>query len=581
MRATLVAATVFAVLSTGLVAQGALQAPCFEPQFGTNLGLGDDAVALAQPLGFSFPVPGGTTTTTTIGVSSNGFVWLDNSFDSGCCDGNETKFLARGPRIAALWTDLDPGTSGAVWFNTFPATGTLPARAVITWDQVPVFQLANAMTFQLQLFADGSVLMFFDPNTQFFGSSPLTGITAGNGAVSNFIDILGTATQPHDSGTLPSAYDLNFGFFDLSGAGWTFVPNGQGGYVVTQAGNCSFASATSFGIGCPKPATFYELFQLPSAIDLSNTALEFLPTGTGGYVCTPLPGFFTGFTNALTLGDDTTSGALTLPFPFNYPGGSTTAIEVSSNGFIWLQPQGPFGNSRCCNGDENQFVIDPASIAVLWQDLYPPGAQGGGGVFFDVVGTTEVHITWSDVPEFFNQGSNTCQITLRSDGSFRLSYGAVANLTHDVLAGFSQGGGSTVPGSIDLGQGTFATGAGGTPLRLASQLGSRPQLGTTFTMDVDQITQGSALGIMVFGVTSIPVGIDLTGIGMDGCSLYATLDTLVPFGLTGAVTSYGFAVPNSSTLSGVTFAAQAATLTPGSTPLNLLSSNGLELLLGY
>jgi hypothetical protein len=94
MRATLVAATVFAVLSTGLVAQGALQAPCFEPQFGTNLGLGDDAVALAQPLGFSFPVPGGTTTT-TIGVSSNGFVWLDNSFDSGCCDGNETKFLSR------------------------------------------------------------------------------------------------------------------------------------------------------------------------------------------------------------------------------------------------------------------------------------------------------------------------------------------------------------------------------------------------------------------------------------------------------------------------------------------------------
>jgi hypothetical protein len=68
---------------------------------------------------------------------------------------------------------------------------------------------------------------------------------------------------------------------------------------------------------------------------------------------------------------------------------------------------------------------------------------------------------------------------------------------------------------------------------------------------------------------------------MDGCSLYATLDTLVPFGLTGAVTSYGFAVPNSSTLVGVSFAAQAATLTPGSTPLNLLSSNGLELLLGY
>ena len=96
MRATLVAATFVAALSTGLVAQGAVQAPCFEPLFGTNLALGDDTVALAQPLGFAFPVPGGTTSTTTIGVSSNGFVWLDNSFDSGCCDGNESKFMSPG-----------------------------------------------------------------------------------------------------------------------------------------------------------------------------------------------------------------------------------------------------------------------------------------------------------------------------------------------------------------------------------------------------------------------------------------------------------------------------------------------------
>jgi hypothetical protein len=580
LRATLATVTAFTVLASGLMAQGALQAPCFEPLFGTNLGLGDDAVALAQPLGFSFPVPGGTTTT-TIGVSSNGFVWLDNSFDSGCCDGNEVKFLSRGPRIAALWADFDPSASGAVWFNTFPAAGTLPARAVITWDQVPLFQSGQPMTFQLQLFADGSVLLYFDPNTQFFANSPLTGITSGNGAVSNLIDILGTSGSPHDSGVLPSAYDINFGFFDLSGAAWTFVRNGQGGYIVTEAGNCTFASAMSFGIGCPKPATSYELFQLPSGIDLSNVALEFLPNGSGGYVCTQLPGFFTGFANGLALGDDDIASALALPFTFNYPGGSTNAIDVSSNGFVWLQPQGVFGNSRCCSGDENAFVSDPASIAVLWQDLYPPGAQGGGGVFFDVVGTTEVHITWSDVPEFFNQGSNTCQITLRSDGSFRLSYGAVANVTHDVLVGFSQGNGTTAPGSIDFSQGAFTTGPGGTPLRLAPQVNSRPRIGTTFTMQVDQITQGSALGVMVFGLSTIPGGLDLTFLGMGGCSLYATLDTLVPFALTGSPTSYAFPIANSSALIGVSFAAQAATLTPAATPLNLLSSNGLRVTLGY
>jgi hypothetical protein len=86
---------------------------------------------------------------------------------------------------------------------------------------------------------------------------------------------------------------------------------------------------------------------------------------------------------------------------------------------------------------------------------------------------------------------------------------------------------------------------------------------------------------MVFGVSGIPTGIDLTPIGMGGCSLYATLDSLIPFPLSGAVSSYGFVVPNSPPLIGVAFTAQAATLTPSVTPLNLLSSNGLQLLLGY
>ena len=576
LRATLATVTAFTVLASGLMAQGALQAPCFEPLFGTNLGLGDDAVALAQPLGFSFPVPGGTTTT-TIGVSSNGFVWLDNSFDSGCCDGNEVKFLSRGPRIAALWADFDPSASGAVWFNTFPAAGTLPARAVITWDQVPLFQSGQPMTFQLQLFADGSVLLYFDPNTQFFANSPLTGITSGNGAVSNLIDIRTTSSSPHDSGVLPSVFDINSGFFDLSGAAWTFVRNGQGGYIVTEAGNCTFASAVPFGIGCPKPAFFYETFP-PGSIDLSGTALEFIPTGAGGYVCTPVPGFFNGYANGLALGDEQTSGVLTLPFPFSYPGGSTTAIEVSSNGFVWLQPPVLPGDSRCCDVNEFWFLFDPASIAVLWQDLDPSSAPAGGGVFFDVVGT-EAHITWVDVPEVFGGLANTCQITLRSDGSFRLSYGAVVNQVHQVLAGFSDGSGSTPFGSIDLSQGTFTTGSGGTPLRLSSS--KRPQIGTTFTMVVDLITPGSLLGVMVLGVSGIPTGIDLTPIGMGGSSLYATLDSLIPFPLSGAVSSYGFVVPNSPPLIGVAFTAQAATLTPSVTPLNLLSSNGLQLLLGY
>ena len=54
----------------------------------------------------------------------------------------------------------------------------------------------------------------------------------------------------------------------------------------------------------PKPVTTYELFDSVSLIDLSNTAIEFLPNGTGGYVATPLAGFFNGYTNFQAFFDD-------------------------------------------------------------------------------------------------------------------------------------------------------------------------------------------------------------------------------------------------------------------------------------
>ena len=579
MQQSLSAALVAAVFAMPVLAQGATIAPCFEPIFGTNLNLGDDAVAQGQALGFSFPGPGGVTTA-TIDISSNGFVWLGSNPDSGCCDGQEAKFLTRGPRIAPLWVDLDPSSGGAVWFNTLPAAGPIPARAVVTWDQVPEFQGQPALTFQLQLFADGSVLMFYDANALVINHVCLTGITEGNNAVPNFIDIGSTGANPHDSGTNPSVYELQYFFSDLAPGAFTFVPNGQGGYLVTQQTNCSFASVVPFGVGCPRPVTTYELFTATNQVDLSNTALEFIPNGAGGYIVTPLPGFFAGYTGAESFGDDDAHGPFNLPFTFNYPGGSTNAIDVSSNGFVWLQAGN--GDPRCCNGDEFLFANDGASIAALWMDLDPTSAAPGAGIYFDVVGTTEAHITWVDVPEYFTGGTNTFQITLRSDDSFRLSWGNVANLGHDALVGFSEGSTGVIPGSLDLSAGTFVTGnAGAAPLRLAAQFGSRPVLGSTFTVEIDQITPGSALGILILGFTTFPGGLDLSPFGIQGCYLYGSLDLLNSVPLTGSPTSYSVPVPSALTLIGAQFSAQAATITPGFNPFDLLFSNGLALTLGY
>lgn len=575
MRTLLTLAAAAAILPSAASAQAAPNGPCLQSQFGTALNLGDDQTSPLLPLGFSFPGPAGAVTAIT--VSSNGFVWLGANGDSGCCHGDVNKFVSQMARIAPLWMDLDPSLGGQVWFGTQPASGPLPASAIVTWAAVPEYGSLNLVTVQLQLFADGSFSMYWDPGTTVQSHAALVGVTQGGGATPNFFDISQTATSPFDSGTNATAYeDFAFGF-DLTASVYTFVPNGQGGYSVTSK-SCPFASTRRFGIGCPKPVTTYELFGSSNPIDLSNTALEFTPTGTGGYVITPATTFFTGYTGFQVFGDDDSHGPFALPFPFPYPGGSTTAIDICSNGFVWLQAGNI--NSRCCLGDPTAFVNDPPSIAALWMDLNPPAANPGDGVYFDVVGTTEAHITWSNVPEFPNIGANTCQITLRANGSFRLAWGAVANLQHDCVVGLSEGNGID-PGSIDLSAGVFATGSGGNPLRLDAQPGSRPSLGTTFTMDIDQIATGSLLGLMVFGTTSFPNGFDLTPIGMPECSLYAALGSLQSFPLTGSPSSFSFVVPNAPTLVGVLLQAQAATITPGANALGVYASNGLELTLGF
>ena len=53
------------------------QIPCYSPQLGANLGLGDEQMSAAQPLGFAFPFGGATYTAVQVG--DNGYVSLGAS----------------------------------------------------------------------------------------------------------------------------------------------------------------------------------------------------------------------------------------------------------------------------------------------------------------------------------------------------------------------------------------------------------------------------------------------------------------------------------------------------------------------
>lgn len=573
MQQSLLTAAIAALLGTSLAAQNT-PAPCWEPNLGTNLGLTDDSVAQGQALGFTFTGPGNVQVT-SIDVSSNGFVWLGSNTDPACCNGDPLTFVTDMARLAPLWMDLNPSQSGNVYFNTFAATPTSLARAVVTWDGVPEYGGSQTFSVQLQILADGSFVFTYDGQVSNLGHDVLVGCTEGVTATANTTDFSAiTTSSPYVGGTNPTIFEVQQLLFDHAGRSFEFVPNGTGSYIVLDRG-CVFASSQKFGRGCPQPAVAYELFP-QSTVDLSNTAIDFMNTGAG-YLAIPTTGFFTGYAGAVTTGDDVVSGPFTLPFTFNFPGGSTTGIDISSNGFVWLST-GNF-DPRCCYGDPTLFVFDGPSIAALWQDLNP---SQGGAIYYDVdPNNTEVHITWVGVPEYYNGGANTFQITLRSDGSFRLSWQTVVNQSHDCLVGFSQGNGAVDPGSMDLSASLpFTIGTGGTPVALGAAAGSRPALGTTFVMETSAIPAGSLAAFMAFGFASLLPGNDLGAFGAPGCSQHVSLDATQFFLLTGDPTPYLFPIPNGIWLIGVTLHAQALTLSPGINALGAATSNGLSFTIG-
>jgi hypothetical protein len=116
-----------------------------------DLALTDDSLSAVQPLGFTFPYPGGSTT--DIKVCSNGFVWLDTTQTAATFAGTPARLLGEAPRLAPLWHDMNPASGGTVHFDVDPS-GT---AAYATWLNVPRFgSTTEFTTCQVALFADGS-----------------------------------------------------------------------------------------------------------------------------------------------------------------------------------------------------------------------------------------------------------------------------------------------------------------------------------------------------------------------------------------------------------------------------------------
>ncbi|HZN41002.1 MAG TPA: hypothetical protein VFD82_19505 [Planctomycetota bacterium] len=162
--------------------------------------LGDDQ-SIDQVLPFPFPNPGGVCT--TAGFCSNGFVWMDNFNNGAPAAPYVPAFLFEGPRIAAMWTDIDLTAGGTAYYDATPTV------AYFTWFDAPdYYNPSLRSTFQIQLFSDGRIKLCYQGLNLGATRPALAGYGLG-GALHDPGSVDITASVPFTSGTglLPVTLD--------------------------------------------------------------------------------------------------------------------------------------------------------------------------------------------------------------------------------------------------------------------------------------------------------------------------------------------------------------------------------------
>jgi hypothetical protein len=340
-------------------------------------------------------------------------------------------------------------------------------------------------------------------------------------------------------------------------------------------GSGTVATNTSYGTGCPAAAsgsTFYELFP-NGTFDLSNTSLQLVPNGAGYVV---LPGSNTWRTptgTALPLADDSVSAAQALGFTLPYPGGATSAVYVSSNGFVWAQSSTDNG---CCAGNAATLRTAGARWCPNWGDLNP---SIGGTVQFDTdPANNAAYVTFTNVPEYgAAQNTNTFQVAFFATGVVEYRFQSCLQANRVVLTGWSAGANSSDPGSVDLSASLpILTGFERRPVGLSAS--ARPIAGNSISLVTSNITSTAPFGATLLSLSQL--NLDLTFLGMPGCYQYTGGDASLLF-LAGGAPTYAQAitVPN---LIGFHIYCQSAVFDPGAgaTPLGVVSSNGVDLRIG-
>jgi hypothetical protein len=485
------------------------------------------------------PYPGATT-------SWAGGSWPNIRIDLASCPND---YLSASSVFASnLDIDVQTVLTGPV---TITGGSTMGAGVVVP-SHIDI-QFTTPFLYDPNLGKDLTVDVYLD-GTGWTGSTRALDVVSGAAAGALGTRIYDTSGMSGTSGTVGTEYTLICEF--------SFVP--PSGYAV----------AASYGTGCidRAGATFYETFP-PNTFDLANTSLSLLPSGSGYVVLTGSNTWWTPVGTNLGLTDDSVSAALPLGFTLNYPGGSTTDVYASSNGFVWAQPSTDNG---CCDGNPGSLRGAGARWSALWNDLNPASA---GTVVFDQDPTNgAAYLTYTGVPEYGTTNLNSFQFAFFSNGAVEIRWQGCTVANHTVLAGWSPGGGAKDPGSVDI---STSLPIVTTPdiFPLAHSASARPVLGSTITLNTTNVPMGTVIGTTLFGLAEWNPGLPLAGLGMPGCFQYLSIDASAIWFPVGSTGSTVFPLPSSIGFAGVQVKTQSAALVPGINALGAITSNGVRLTL--
>lgn len=237
--------------------------------------------------------------------------------------------------------------------------------------------------------------------------------------------------------------------------------------------------------------------------------------------------------------------------------GNALAYDAANNGLTLVAPQGTF---------------DAFNAQI---DMLVPMTEIGISIG-DWVGAMSL--------QFLDQGSVVGTITTTSYTTGAAKFFQSAVPFSQVLVSTSSGAGNWVIAELHI-QNGFATpatntsiGSGCGGLILAAT--TRPIIGTSWDFSLGGIPSAGTVGAEIFGLTDPNIN-DLTGLGLPGCGMRASLDFINAFLVGGSTHTFSLALPPNAAFVGLhVFATGAVFQNPPTNSFGAITANAIDGSLG-